>query len=140
MAKNLSGSEYADKLIRNMTNAVQDWERGIQNVAVSPTALAAAKSDKWLSRIQQSKEKYERGLKRITKEMWQEVTLNKGRDRIASGVEAARSKIEAFANDFLPFQETVRKEVANMPDTTMEQNIARAVAMMKGTAKYVRKA
>ncbi|GAG60856.1 unnamed protein product, partial [marine sediment metagenome] len=86
------------------------------------------------------KEKYERGLKRITREQWIEVTLGKGRDRIASGVEAARSKIEAFANDFLPFQETVRKEVANMPDTTMEQNIARAVAMMKGTAKYVRKA
>jgi len=50
-----------------------------------------------------------------------------------------RKRAEAAA-DFLPFQETVRKEVAAMPDTTMEQNIARAVAMMKGTAKYVRKA
>ena len=139
MAKNLTGPEYTDKLIRNMTNAVGDWERGIKNVTESPTALAAAKSDKWLQRIQASKSKYERGLKRVTKEMWQELTLTKGRDRIASGVEAARSKIESFANDFLPFQETVRKEVAAMPDTTMEQNISRAVAMMKGTAKYVRK-
>jgi hypothetical protein len=140
MAKNLSASEYTDKLIRNMTNAVPDWERGIANVTESPTAKAAAKSDKWLSKIQQSKEKFERGLKRITKEAWQEVTLSKGRDRIAQGVEAARSKIEAFAADFLPFQESVRKEVAAMPDTTLEQNIARATAMMKGTAKYVRKA
>lgn len=139
MAKNLTGAEYTDKLIRNMTNAVPDWERGVKGVTESPTAKAAAKSDKWLQKIQASKGKFERGLKRVSKEQWQELTLGKGRDRIASGVEAARSKIESFANDFLPFQETIRKEVAAMPDTTMEQNIAKAVAMMKGTAKYVRK-
>lgn len=140
MAKNLTPSEFADKEIRNMTNAIPDWERGIANVTESPTAKAAAKSDKWLSRIQQSKDKFERGLKRVTKEQWQEVTLSKGRDRISSGVEAARSKIESFAADFLPFQESVRKRVAEMPDTTPEQNIARAVEMMRGTMKYVRKA
>ena len=140
MAKNLTSTEYTDKLIRNMTNAVPDWERGVKAVTEAPTALAAAKSDKWLQKIQQSKAKFERGLKRVSKEQWQELTLTKGRDRIASGVEAARGKIESFANDFLPFQETIRKEVNAMPDTTMEQNIARAVAMMKGTAKYVRKA
>lgn len=140
MAK-LTPAEFADKHNRRMKASIPDIQKGIERVTESPTAKAAGKKDKMLAGITEAVNsgKWERGLKRVSLDEWKTKTIDKGLGRIAAGVDAARGKVEAFAEQLNSFQDTLKTKVDAMPDTTQEDRINKAVAWMRGMGKFKKK-
>jgi hypothetical protein len=121
-----------------MKASLPDIQKGIERVTESPTAKAAKKKDKMLAGITEAVNngKWERGLQRVTLEEWKEKTISKGLGRIAAGVDAAGQKVEDFAAKLNTFQDSLKGTVDKMPDMTQEDRINKAVAWMRGMAKF----
>jgi len=136
----LNPDQFADKLIRRGSAAVEDYKAGVSAVTVSPTAMAAKKVDKMRARIIEAIDsgKVKRRLEGVTLEDWREQALAKGASRIASGLSSSKDKIVAFASEFLPFQENIVQKAAVMPDTTLEDSINKMVFVVRETAKFQR--
>lgn len=137
-----TAADVAAKWVQNLSGASESIRRGVQAVTEAPTAAAARAVDLWQQRVssQSARDKFQRNLQRVTLEQWRNDMLTKGLNRIATGAQAARPKFEAFMSQFLPFVESVAQRVRQMPKTTLEDRIQRAVAQMRGNAEFRRSA
>ena len=109
------------------------------NVTVAPGKSAALAKDLWLQKISASADKWARRVSAVSLQDWQDAMINKGINRIASGTQAAIPKMTAFMTDFLPFVDQGVAAIKNMPKGNVEAGIARAAAMIRHNATYVRK-
>ena len=103
MAK-LTASEFQEKHARRLKAAVEDVRKGIDRVTESPTEKAALKQDKMLTNLTAAVNsgKWAAGLKRVSLEDWKKQTRDVGVNRIAAGIDAAKSKVISFAEELLP--------------------------------------
>lgn len=131
-----TADEIAADWARNLGASTDKIKRGIANVKVAPGQAAAAAKDVWAQRTQDSKDKFARNVSRVTLQEWQQAATDKGINRIASGATAAQSKMAGFLTQLLPFQERL---VATLPSRgTLEQNIARSAAFIRGMSNFKR--
>lgn len=131
----------ADKWARRTKAATADVAAGVDRVTEAPTQAALAKIDKMLAKFEEAVRsgKIERGLARVTLEDWKAAMKDIGVGRIASGVDnKGQAKMEAFAEEFYPFVERVQEEINRMPDTTLEDGIARMTHNVRELAKFKR--
>ena len=114
------------------------YQAGIQAVTRAPGAAAAAAADKWMARIQDPKTKAKFAAKSaaVTLSAWQEAAINFGVPNLARGASKGQGKYQTFATKFYPFLSTNMAKVASMPSTTLQDNIARATAMMTLNAGF----
>lgn len=135
-----TAQEYVDKLIRNAKNAVRDYTAGIDRVRQSPTAAAAEQLDLLLERLREKIESGEMAasLNAVSLQDWQRSAREKGSTRYAPGIEAARNKVASFAQEFLPYLDSVSERVRAMPKTTLEDRIARMTEQVRRTAEFRR--
>lgn len=140
MAKNLSPQDVANSWVSGMQGASEKMKRGVAAVTESPMAQAAAAVDLWQQQVSSdaTRQKYLRGLGRVSLEEWKNMMATKGIARAASGATAARSKVEQFMADFLPFVNGVAASVRQMPKMTLEDRIARSAEQQRRTAAYRR--
>jgi len=133
--------EFADKHARRLKAAVEDIRSGVDKVTEAPTAKAAAKQDKMISRLQAAvtSGKWAARLKSVTLEDWKAKTITKGLARIATGIDEARDKQVKFASQLLPFEADLQTKIAKLPDLTLEDSIGRSTAWIRGMAKFERK-
>lgn len=134
-------TEVAKKWQRNLAASTDSIRAGVQAVQEAPTEKAARRADAYLAGVQKSVSdgKWQAGLRRITLPMWQTAMLTKGIQRIASGATAAEPKMADFMAEFLPHMDQVVAGVnRDSPRGDIEQNIARAVAVMRGAASFRR--
>jgi len=137
----ISASEGADKWARRTKAATADVAAGVDRVTEAPTQAAIAKIDKMMAKFEEAVRsgKVERGLARVTLEDWKQSMKEIGVGRIASGVDnKGVGKMEEFASEFYPFVERVQEEVNRMPDTTLEDGIARMTHNVRELAKFKR--
>jgi len=139
MAK-LTSAEFREKHARRLKASVEDVRRGIDRVTESPTAKAAAKQDKMLTNLTAaiSSGKWAAGLKRVSLEDWKKKTRDVGVNRIAAGIDAAASKVEAFADDLLPHIDRGQEKIKAMPDVTLDDNINRMVSFTRHMSELKR--
>jgi hypothetical protein len=128
------------------TTAAADWAaglsqstakitRGIDRVQQAPGAKAAAKADKWLSGVQQSKDKFARNVGAVTLNDWQTAT----KDAVGRVAEGATRKQGKFAERIAPVfthMAGVLNAVDNMPDTTLDQRINKSAEFQRRMAGY----
>lgn len=140
MAK-MTAAQFAEKQARRLQGATEDIRLGVNSVSQSPTAKAAARSDKWLQRISadDTKRRFEDGLKRVSLDEWKDKMINKGIPRIAAGINAARGKVEAFAEQLLSYEDGLKSKVDQMPDLTLEDSINRMTAWTRGMSNFRKK-
>jgi hypothetical protein len=141
MAKiNITASEFAEKHARRLKAAIPDIQAGIAKVTESPTAKAAAKQEKMQARLNEAIQsgKWAAGLRRVSVEDWKKAITEKGLQRIASGIDGARPKVEAFASQLLAHEANLQNAINSMPDMTLEDSIARAQAWIRGMSKFKR--
>ncbi|MBD3390730.1 MAG: hypothetical protein GF410_01830 [Chitinivibrionales bacterium] len=140
MAK-LTPAEFREKLQRRLKQSQTDIQNGVNRVSVSPTSQAAKKLDKmrqrWIDAMDSGK--IQRGLNRVSVESWKEMMLQKGVPRISEGIDRAGPKIEAFAEEILPYIDKARAELDTMPDVTLEDNIQRMSSFVRKMAEFKRK-
>lgn len=132
--------EATKKWVSRLSGATADIQAGIQRVQEAPGAKAAAKKQKWIQAVNASQDKWERNVRAVSLEKWKELALTVGVPRIASGAQAKQSKFTDFAAQFFPYLEQGVQKVANMPDTTFEDRIQKAVAMMTHNHNFKRTA
>ena len=133
--------QVTEKLIRNLSNATQSIRDGINAVTESPTEQAAAQGDLMLQKIQEAVNsgRWAEGLRRISLAEWKAATLDKGVDRIASGIQAAKPKILAFMEEWLPYEEAISQQVKTMSRGSIEDSINRAAAVIRHNANFKRR-
>jgi len=139
MAK-LTAAQYQEKHARRLKASVEDVRAGIDRVTESPTEKAAAKKDKMLANLTASVNsgKWEAGLKRVSLEEWKAKARDVGVNRIAAGIDAAKSKTIAFAEALLPHIDAGQSAIKSMPDTTLDDNINRMNTFVRHMAKFKR--
>ena len=139
MAK-LTGQEIAEKHAKNTRAAIPFWVKGVEAVTESPTAKAAKKLDKYRENVLKALDsgKMERRLLSVSNEDWKAATLKKGKDRLGPGVDAAIPKTAAFHTEFGQHLDSNKASIDAMPDTTLDENIAKMVAQVKVNAAFKR--
>jgi hypothetical protein len=139
MAK-LTAAEFQEKHARRLKAATDDMRKGVEAVTASPTAKAAAKADKMRTNIVASIDsgKWAAGLKRVTLDEWKTKMIDKGLNRVASGIDGAADKVTAFASELLPYIDKGVDSISKMPDTTLEDNISRMTSFIRHMSKFKR--
>ena len=132
--------EGAQKLIDRAKAAAPFIAGQVDKVTVAPTESALAAIPKMQTNFNAAvaSGKVERGLRRVSLGDWKTAMKEKGIPRISQGLDQARNKIVAFNREFYPHLERVQAQVAAMPSTTLEDNIARMVFNVRENAKFVR--
>lgn len=128
MARAQNAASVADRWSRNLSNSTDKMREGIQSVTTSPTEAAIAAKDRYINGVQQAVAdgRYERGLRAVTLQQWQEAFLTKGIQRISSGAQAAKPAVTKFMETWLPLQQQLSQRVAAMPKGTLSDAQARA--------------
>jgi len=139
MAK-LTAAEFQEKHARRLKAAVEDVRKGIDRVTENPCEKAAAKQDKMLTNLTAavSSGKWAAGLKRVSLEDWKKNARDIGVNRIAAGIDGAKTKVIAFAEQLLPHIDREKAKIASMPDVTLDDNINRMTSFVRGMAAFKR--
>lgn len=139
MAK-LTATQFQEKHARRLKAAVEDVRAGIDRVTENPCEKAAAKQDKMLTNLTAAVQsgKWAAGLKRVTLEDWKHKARDIGVNRIAAGIDAAKSKVIAFAEVLLPHIDRQLEKIKAMPDVTLDDNINRMTSFIRGMAEMKR--
>lgn len=134
----LTPAEAHEKWKNRLTSAIPDVKAGIDRVTESPTAKAAAKEDKWFAGLQRAKAsgKFKRGLLAVSLEEWKTKARDVGADRIPAGAAAAKDKQTTFYGKLFPYEETLQAKIKAMPDTTIQDSVARASAWIMGMSNF----
>lgn len=122
----------------NLTNSTTAIKAGVSAVTTSPTQLAAAAADKWQAKLTSpdAKSKFVTSLGKVQLSDWQNATINVGIPRIAAGAQKGATKYSNFAGQFYPFLSNLQASISKMPSTTLEDNIARMTAQVRGAATF----
>jgi len=139
MAK-LTAAEFQEKHARRLKAAVEDVRKGIDRVTENPCEKAAAKQDKMLTNLTAavSSGKWAAGLKRVSLEDWKKKARDIGVNRIAAGIDGAKAKTIAFAEQLLPHIDREQAKIASMPDVTLDDNINRMPSSAREIANFKR--
>lgn len=139
MAK-LTAVEFQEKHARRLKASTEDVRRGIDRVTENPCEKAATKKDKMLTNLTASVQsgKWEAGLRRVSLEDWKKQARDVGVNRIAAGIDAAKIKVVAFAEELLPHIDRQKAKISAMPDVTLDDNINRMVSFARGMSEFKR--
>jgi len=135
-----TAQQSAAKWASRLKGAQQEIRQGVESTSINPMERAADASDKWINRLQEAHAsgKFARRLRGVPIEKWRRNTIDKGIPRIAAGVDAAADDMEDFFSELLSFEEGLKRTVDAMPDTTLEDSIARATAWIRGMSEFSR--
>lgn len=124
----LSAQEAAEKWARRAGQASQDYVQGVERVRQAPGAAAAAKQDKFQAGIQDAitSGRWARRVAAVSLSDWQQATVTKGSARYAGGVQASEQKMATAMQRVIANVDASVASIANMPDTTFEQRMARS--------------
>jgi hypothetical protein len=138
MPVKVTPEQATTKWLNNINTAGDRMKTGAMNVQVAPGQKAAAAADKWLMRVQQSQAKYKNNVSRVSLQEWQNAYITVGIPRVSQGAAAKQAKYTAAMADFIPYLTQGVAKIDAMPKVTLQDSIARAVAMINHNAAYVR--
>jgi len=132
----ISASDITDKWSRRLKASIPDITAGVDRVAEAPGALAAEKADKMRQRIIEALDEgvWQARVGAVPLATWKEVTKRKVTQRLAGGVDDAKSKRQAFDRWLVDRLNAVLPEIAAMPDLTLEDSINRVRALIEHMA------
>lgn len=136
----ITPQQAAEKLGRRIAQSGQDYLDGVNRVTENPMQKAAAKSDKWMSRLQEAHAngKWVAGLNRVSLPQWKTQVQQKGVSRYTQSANQAQTKYADFAQTFFPYLQTVQDEIAAMPDNTLQDSINRMVRNAQRLSEFRR--
>lgn len=130
--------EFQEKHARRLKASLQDIQKGVERITVSPTEQAAKKQDKMLQNVSAAINdgKWARNLRKVTVEMWRQKMVSKGLPRISTGIDGAADKVRDFASQLLPHIDAGRQIVQGMPDLTLEDSLNRMTSYVRHMSKF----
>lgn len=140
MAK-LTPKQVTDKHARRLKGAVEDMRIGVESVTTNPMEKAIKKIPKMRANLLKAIDdgKVARGMARVTLEDWKNAMVDRGIPRVATGVDAAAGKIEAFYGELLPHIDKAKAAIERLPDVSLEDSITRMSTFVREMAKFKRR-
>src|SRR6266487_3945707 len=127
-------ADAAARWIQNTGGATQRYTDGVNAVTVSPGQAAARQADLWAANVAAAKNKFAANSAKVSLEAWKTATVNKGAQRLASGVQAAQGNYEQALGKLLPY---ISSAVSSLPQRgNLEANIGRMTAFVRKMAQY----
>jgi hypothetical protein len=141
MPVKLTAEEFANKHANRLKGALEEVRSGVQRVSKAPGQAAAAKKQKWIAKLQQPEvqAKWAKNVASVSLEDWKKQMLEKGVNRISSGIDAAHDKVVAFADELIAHQNAGLTKIEGMPDLTLEDSINRASSWIRHMSSFKRK-
>jgi hypothetical protein len=133
----MTPAELAAKWAQRTGAATADVVSGVDRVTEHPGRKAAAQKAVWQANVAAAADKWERRVQAGSLEEWKART-KEGSNRIASGVQAKKGKVESFWAEFGPFQDSVTATTNAMPRGNLEQNLARMLNQARRTSEFRR--
>lgn len=130
--------EFADKWRRRLGGATEDVRRGINRVTVAPGQQAAQAADAMLTNLTEavSSGRWANRVSSVSLQDWKTSALDKGIARIATGAQAAESKMAQVAQTLLPAVDAAANAARAIPKVTIEDSIQRAATFMREMRNY----
>ena len=134
----MTPADFVKKWSQRTSAASEAYTKGVQAVTENPMEKAAAKADQYAAGVAQAVAtgRYQDGLRRVGLQEWRDKAVKLGAGRLAAGVKEAEGRMQQFAQQFLPFQESLTAQVRSMPNNSLEERINRAIAQMRGTSEF----
>lgn len=128
------------KFQQRISAAGPDYTFGVQNPTRPWVEGYTAASKRMESELQRalSEGRHIRGA-RAKADKWQARAIEVGAQRFTAAANVAARGFEAVAGDILAAGEAARKAAENLPDTTQEERLQRAVAAMRAISEYWRR-
>lgn len=141
MARPIKGdpASIQAKWLRNIQSATPDVQAGIARVTQAPGQAAAAQRQAWQTNVVAAGDKWERNVRAVSLTDWQNAATA-GVGRIAQGAQAKQDKMGKHLASYLPYLAQGMAKVDAMPRGSLEQNVARMIAMVRHSAAYKRPA
>lgn len=130
----LTPDQIAQKWATNLAGATETIKAGIQAVSVAPGQAAARQAQAYINGVQAAQQKWQRNVSSVSLAEWQQATIDKGVNRIATGAQAAQPKMQSFLVKLLPYQQNLKGSLPARGG--LEANIARMDAWVRGMAKF----
>lgn len=116
--------------------AAPKYVAGVRATTKNPGELAAQAADKYQTGVMEavSSGRYAEGCRSVSPQQWKDACEKTGSQRISSGVDKGKPKMQVFMAEFLPAQAAITDQVRQMPSGDLEQRIARMTAQVRATA------
>lgn len=133
----LTPEEAAAKWRNRASGAQSDWQKGIERTPDSPTAKAAAATDKWQAKVSMAStaQKFKRNVSAVSKEEWQQRTIAKA-GNYSAGISSGEDKMLKHQRDSAAHIEEGKRRLATMPNLTIEDAANRAAFWVRWMAGY----
>lgn len=129
----LTPDKIAKKMVENASRSTDSYKEGVLNPKRGPASAALAAADKRAEAVRKAEENrtWEKAMATVTDSYVSQRAAEVGAPRYASGITAAKPKIENFWRKFHPILEGIEAEIAAMPDVTDADREARMLANLK---------
>jgi len=127
-------TEWADKQVRNASNAASDWLKNVKRPRREPKKAALAAAPKREQKVRESLEqhKWEKAMEKVDEDLMYQTIDAIGTEGYRKGVEARKAKVRARAAELQPMVTALKKEIEAMPDVTDSDRSARLLAARAG--------
>ena len=131
-----TADQIIEKYQRGVSGAGNDYALGIQNPSrpwASATQAGAARYEAGVQQAIQEK-RFQKGVSQAGDAKWQEAALNKGVQRYSAAAGDAAQAYAQVAGQVMSAGAAAQSAVANMPDSTLDQRIARSAAAQRAVS------
>lgn len=127
-----SADQVAAKWAQNLSASVPAIKAGVQAVTTAPGQAAALQKSAYLSGVQSAGDRWAANVSAVSLQSWQNSTITKGVDRVASGAQAAQPKFQTAMQTLLP---KIAAAVNGLPARGgLEANILRSASFARAMA------
>lgn len=127
----LTSQQVADKWAKNLAMSTDSIKAGVNAVTTAPGEKAARNQIGYISGVNENADKWARNVRRVTLEEWRNATLNIGLQRLQTGTQKGKPRMEAFMQEWIPYEEQLKAKLASMPKGSLEASIARAAEAIR---------
>ena len=129
----INASVIAKKMVENAKRSTEAYREGVLNPIRGAATAALAAADKRAEAVRRSLDNktWEKAMATISDDYVKRKAADVGSGRYASGVEAAKDKIENFWNKWTPHLEEIRSKIQTMPDISDTDREARMIENLK---------
>lgn len=138
MPVRVDATQATAKWLSRLQASTQQITDGVNRVTTAPGAAAAKQQQKWLARVTAAAQKWATNVGAVSLQSWQQSMIQTGIPRISQGAQAKQGKMQNFMNQFLPYLASGVQKIDAMPNTSLQDGINRAVAMIQYNAAFKR--
>ena len=131
-----SAEQLIEKYQRGVAGAAGDYAQGVQNPSRPWAAATQQGAKRWASGVQKAiqENSFQKGVSKAGDSKWQEAALNKGAQRYSAAAGEAANAYAQVAGAVMSAGAAAQSAVANMPDETLDQRIARSAAAQRAVS------